>query len=110
MLLHFSSRLAKPLGDGVCQFCGGIEQLGHGILSIFPGLIGPLAVIFGVMIVVLDPVVQQFDELFRKRERSVAVGMVVIVVVVVIMVMMIVSVVVIVIVVVGHLHSPVRLG
>lgn len=107
-LLHFSAGLAEPFGDGFGQFSSGIEHLGHGILTVFAGLIGPLTVIFGVRIVVLDPVVQQFDKLFRKRERSVDMVVIVVVVVIMVMVMMIVSV--IVIVVVGHWHSPVRLG
>jgi hypothetical protein len=114
-LLHFPPRLAKPFGNAVSQFSGGIEQLGHGILTVFARLIRPLAVIFGVMIVVLNPVVQQFDELFRKRERPVTVGMVVMVVMIVMvvigaMVMIVVIIVVVMMVMVGHLHSPVHLG
>ena len=65
------------------------------------------------MIIVLNPMIQEFDELFRKRQRCVAVGMTVVMIVpMVVTVVMIMAVVVVVIMVVmmGHMQSPASLS
>ena len=106
---HLATGLAEAFTDGTGQIGRRFQNVGDLRLIVLPGVLSPLAIILGVMIIVLNPMVQEFDELFRKRQRCVAVGMTVVMIVpmVVAMVMiMAVVVVVIMVVVMRHMQSP----
>lgn len=60
--MDFSAGLTKTLSDGISQFGRGYQKISHLHLSIFPSIPGPFAIIVGVMVVVLDPVVQKLDK------------------------------------------------
>jgi hypothetical protein len=93
---HLFPGLAKPPGDRIGQFGGRIKQFGYGILAVLPGPAGPLAVIFGMVIIVLNPMVQQFHEFIGERERFARMGVTVMVVMAVMMAVVVVMMVVIV--------------
>ena len=63
MLSNLTARLAKTLTDGIGQFGGRLQLVGHGLLAIFSGLFSPFAMVLGMVIVVLDPVIQKLHEL-----------------------------------------------
>jgi hypothetical protein len=60
--MHFPFGLSEPVTDGVCQFSRGHQKVSHSRLTVFPGVPGPFAIVVGMVVVVLYPVIQQFDE------------------------------------------------
>lgn len=61
---HLATGLAEVLADGAGQFGRGLQKRGDFRLIVLTGILSPFAIILGVMIIVLNPMVQELDELF----------------------------------------------
>jgi hypothetical protein len=77
------SRLAETLADGVGEFGRRFQLLGNRMLIVLPCLAGTFAVILGMVVVVLDPMVEQFGQFIREGQGNAGMGMIVIMMMVV---------------------------